>query len=107
MFTKQVLAVNLSDIYGPGGALEAAAPGGVKISTLVNPIIANVLIISGVVAFFTVFLAGFNYITAGGDKTKTEQSQQMLNYGILGIIVVVAAYLITRLIGLQIGFKFF
>jgi len=106
MFIKQVLALNLGspDIYAPGAALGGSSA---TLSKLINPLIANVLVISGIVAFFTVFLAGFNYITAGGDKVKTEQAQQMLNYGILGIVVIAAAALITRLIGLQIGFTFF
>jgi hypothetical protein len=104
MLTNHLLAINLGSVYQPG---NAAVSGGatITLSTLVNPLIANVLIISGVVAFFVIFLAGFNYITAGGDKGKTEQAQQMLNYGVLGIIVVAVAYLITNLIGTQLGIK--
>jgi len=104
MFTKQALAVGLDTLYAPGSAM-----GGVdaRLDTIVNPLIANTLIISGVVAFFTVFLAGYNYISAGGDKAKTEQAQNMLTYGILGLIVIASAYLITRLIGAQFGLKLF
>lgn len=104
MFIKQALAVDLETLYAPGAALGGKSA---TLSNLLNPIIANVLVISGVAAFFTIFFAGFTYITAGGDKTKTEQAQQMLNYGILGLIVIVVAYLITKLVGLQLGFSFF
>ena len=104
MITQQLLAINLGSAYQPGNA-SVTGGASMTLSTLVNPLIANTLIISGVVAFFTIFLAGFNYITAGGDKTKTEQAQQMLNYGVLGIIVVAVAYLITNLIGTQLGIK--
>lgn len=102
--TSQLLAIALEDIYTPGQAM-----GGQKatIGTLVTPIISNVLIISGLFAFMTIIFAGFSYITASGDKGKIEQSQNMLNYGILGLIVVVTAFLITRVIGAVIGFKFF
>lgn len=107
MFIKQVIAAgSLEDVYAPGKALNAAAPGSSPtLSTLVNPIIANILIISGIVAFFTIFLAGFNYVSAGGDKAKTEQAQNMLNYGIIGIIVIAAAFLITKLVGTQLSIK--
>lgn len=95
----------LEDMYAPGKALDTAAGGNLTLSTLVNPIIANVLIISGVFAFLTILFAGFNYITAGGDKGKTEQAQQMLNYGILGIVVIAVAYLITNIIGQMLNLK--
>jgi len=104
MLVKQALALNLSDIYSPATAL-----GGSKatLSTLINPILANVLIISGIVAFGTILVAGFSYIAASGDKAKTEQASQALTYGIIGLVVVVAAFIITRIMGAILGFTFF
>lgn len=102
--TRQLLAVALEDYYAPGKAMGG---NDATISKLVNPLINNVLIISGLFAFFTIIFAGFAYITASGDKAKTEQAQNMLNYGILGLVVVVVAFLITRLVGALFGFKFF
>ena len=102
--TRQVLAIALEDIYAPG---KAVGGQGATIATLANPLIANVLIISGITAFLVIIFAGFAYISASGDKTKTEQAQNMLNYGILGLILIVTAFLITRVMGAVIGFKFF
>ncbi len=102
--TSKLLAVALEDIYAPGQAMGGQSA---TIGKLITPIISNVLIISGLFAFMTIIFAGFSYITASGDKGKTEQSQNMLNYGILGLVVVVTAFLITRVIGAVIGFKFF
>src|SRR6187455_1029309 len=104
MFIKQVFATSLESIYAPGAAMGGDSA---NVSKLVSPLIANILIFSGLAAFFVILLSGFNYVTSNGDKAKVEQSQQMLNYGILGIIVVVTAFAITRIIGTLIGFKFF
>jgi uncharacterized membrane protein len=104
MLVKQVLALNLDTIYKPA---EALGGQDAKLDTLVNPIIYNVLIISGIVAFITIIISGFTYITAAGDKGKTTQAQHMLNYGIIGLVLVVAAFMITRLLGSILGFKFF
>lgn len=101
---RQVYAVALDQIYEPGKAMGGDSA---TIATLLNPIIQNVLIISGLFAFFTIVFAGVAYITASGDKAKVEQAQHMLNYAILGLIVVVTAFLITRVIGAVIGFTFF
>lgn len=103
MFVQKAFALDLVSAYPP-----AAALGGenATLSTLVSPIISNVLIISGIVAFGTILLSGFSYITAAGDKTKTAQAQLMLNYGIIGLVVIAAAFLITRLMSAILGFKF-
>jgi hypothetical protein len=103
MLVNHTLAeVNLGSAYSPANALGANP----TLSTLVNPIIANVLIISGIAAFLSILFAGFAFITANGDKTKTTQASQALTYGIIGLVVVVAAFLITRIMGAILGFKF-
>ncbi len=103
MLAKQVLAdINLSDVYPPAKALG----GDPTLSSLINPIIANVLIISGIVAFGAILFSGFTYITASGDKNKTAQASQSLTYGIIGLVVVVAAFIITKLMGAILGFNF-
>lgn len=102
MLVTQAFAIDLSTIYAPAAALGPNP----TLSTLINPIIADVLILSGILAFGTILLAGFNFITAAGDKAKTAQAGVMLNYGIIGIVVVVAAGVVTRLIGAILGFSF-
>ena len=104
MLIRQVNAAALDGIYKPAASMGGT---GATISTLVSPIIANTLIVSGLVAFFVILFAGFSYISGAGDKAKLTQSTQMLNYGILGLVVVVASYLITKIIGTVIGFNFF
>lgn len=104
MLAKQVLALDLGDKYGPASALGGQSA---KLDTLVNPIIYNVLIISGLVAFVIIIISGFTYVTASGDKGKITQAQHMLNYGIIGLVLVVAAFMVTRLLGSILGFKFF
>jgi len=100
-----IAAVPLEDWYAPAKVLESGSDA--TLSKLINPLVYNILIISGVMAFIVIILAGFNYITASGDKGKLEQSQNMLNYCILGLILIVTAFLITRVMGAVIGFKFF
>lgn len=105
MFIRQLYAAaSLEYFYKPSQALGGK---NVTISTILNPLISNGLIISGIVAFFVILFAGFMYISGAGDKNKMTQSSQMLTYGILGLVVVVSAYLITRILGAALGFNFF
>jgi hypothetical protein len=102
MLVPKAYAINLTDVYAPAKAMGENA----TVSTLVNPIIADVLIVSGILAFGTILFAGFAYVTSAGDKAKTQQASQALTYGIIGLVVVVAAYLITKLMGSIFGFNF-
>lgn len=105
MFIKQLYAAaSLEYYYQPSRALGGKS---VTISTILNPLIANGLLLSGIVAFFVIIFAGFMYISGAGDKNKMTQSTNMLTYGILGLVIVVSAYLITRILGMAIGFSFF
>jgi len=104
MLIKTAFAAGLETYYQP-----AAAMGGqsANIGKLLTPLIANVFIISGLFAFFVIIFAGFTYITGAGDKNKMTQATNMLTYSILGLVIIGAAYLITRIIGKLLGFDFF
>jgi len=102
--TGTVYAVqDLSNIYAPGQSLGGSSA---QIGTLLAPILTNIMIFIGVLGLFVIIFSGFTYITGGGDKNKIAQAQNMLNYGIIGLVLVAAAYLITRIIGMLIGFDF-
>lgn len=101
---RLLAATNLSDIYSPGKALGGTSA---TFGELVTPLIQNVLIICGVGALFFLVFAGFNYITAGGDKGKIENAGQAINYAIIGLVLIAVAYLITLLVGKMVGINIF
>ncbi len=102
MFIKPVQAFDLETFYKPGASIGG---NGAKISNVLSPIISNTIIVSGLVSFFVILFAGFMYISGAGDKAKLTQATNMLNYGILGLVIVAAAYLVTTILGTVLGFK--
>ena len=98
------LPTNLSEIYSPGKAL-----GGDKfvLSDLLNPLIQNVITISAIAALIVLIFAGFGYITSNGDEKKIQASGSMINYALIGLVVIAAAWLITKIIGKLFGYEFF
>lgn len=96
--------MKLSDIYSPAQAL-----GGddTTLSTILNPLIQNVLTLSAIAAFITLIFAGFGYITSAGDEKKIKASSSMINYALIGLIVIASAWLITKIIGSLFGYEFF
>jgi hypothetical protein len=92
------------NVYLPGAKLGNTSA---TFSTLLNPLIVNILVISALAAFITIIFAGFNYITASGDKAKAEQATNMLNFALLGLAIIAGAYLITKIVGSIVGIDLF
>ncbi len=56
-----------------------------------------------VVATIFIIMAGFKYVTAGGDSSKIDEAKHMLTYAIIGIAVGLLAFTIPKLIGGFVG----
>jgi len=100
---KPIFAENLSDIYSPAKALGG---DNFVLSDLLNPLIQNLLTISAIAAFIVLIFAGFGFITSAGDEKKLKDSSNMINYALIGLLLVASAWLITKIIGSLFGYDF-
>ena len=62
-----------------------------------NAVIA-IMQLAGVALFLMFIVGGFQFITSGGNPKQLEQARGTLTYAIIGVIVIVCAYLILKLI---------
>jgi hypothetical protein len=92
----------LRDIYAPASPYPTDT-NSVTITQFLNPILNFAIIAIGLSAFFTLLLAGFNYITSNGDKNKVELATQMFTYAIIGLVLIAASFIITNIIGGLVG----
>ncbi|MBI3954716.1 hypothetical protein HY333_01595 [Candidatus Collierbacteria bacterium] len=104
--TKPLLAAKepLENFYDPAKPLGGSSA---TIGNFLAPLISNILIVIGIAAFVSILISGFNYISASGDKAKIEQSSRTLLYSLLGLVLAVGAYLLTKIAGSLVGFDFF
>ena len=91
----------ISDFYLPGQKLGGSAA---TIGTLVSPLIRNVLVLTVLASVILVVIAGFNFVTSAGDKSKTQQATNMITYGLIGLVLAIAAFTITQIMGKIGGF---
>ena len=75
----------------------------VDIRTTVGRIIIVVLGFLGVIFMVLAVYAGFLYMTAAGSEEKTKKSMDMLRNAIIGLIIVLMAWAITRTTILVLG----
>jgi len=60
--------------------------------------ISVVLALAGIVLFVMFLIGGLRYLTSGGDPKATEAAKGTLTHAIAGLVVLILAFLILRLI---------
>jgi hypothetical protein len=80
-----------------------ADPGAATIQCL-EPLFVNVVngiaSLAGVALFIMVVVSGFTFMTSGGDPKKLEQAKGAFTNALIGLVVMVVAYLILRTISI-------
>ncbi len=75
--------------------------------TMVTSLLQIALIASVILVLFQLVTAGLNWITSGGDKSKTDSARDKIVAAIIGLVLVVASWaiflFILQLIGLEPG----
>ncbi len=59
--------------------------------------------LAGIVAVFFIILAGIKFLTSGGDPKQVEGARKTLTYAVAGLIVILLAFAIIKLIGTITG----
>ena len=67
---------------------------------LFNSVLRIIFIIAGVWAFFNIVIAGFNFISAGGDPKKVAAAWQKIWQSFLGLVIIVCSFLLAAIIGI-------
>ena len=63
---------------------------------LIGAVLQYLVVFSGAVAVLVVFWSAYQFITAAGDPAKAEGARKTLWSGLIGLIIVVAAYAFIR-----------
>ena len=92
------------NLLATGDILNLNAPTGfenlqnISFGSLVGLAISFILIVAAVAFFFMLVLGGIKWITSGGDKGKTEAARNQITAGLVGLVIVFAAWAILTLI---------
>lgn len=68
------------------------------LETVFGNVVRSALGFAGIVLFILLLVAGFKYITSGGDPKAVEGARKTLTSAIVGLIVILVSYLILVLI---------
>lgn len=91
---------------GPLGTFEVSEKVDTAIG-LFNQVISNIVglltVIAGIWFIFQFIIGAFSWLTAGGDKAKTEAARAKITSGIIGLAIVIVAIFLIDLIGSLLG----
>ncbi|HSW90096.1 MAG TPA: hypothetical protein VLH19_04465, partial [Patescibacteria group bacterium] len=104
--TLGALALSTSTVFADTSVNIDAGAAGFKISDLgklIQSLLSVVLAIVGLLVFVYLIWGGVEWITAGGDKSKTESARQKITNAIIGLAIVAAAFAISKVLGSFFG----
>lgn len=97
-------SIDFGDITGFGPLGENQGDSSINtFSSFVSSAIGLMTIIAIIWFVFVFFSGAIGIITAGGDKASLENSRKRIVSGVIGLVVVVAAVFVVKLIGFLIG----
>jgi len=68
------------------------------IRSTISAIINVLLGFLGVIAVVIILLGGFKWMTAGGGEDKIGEAKKLITAGIIGLIIILAAYAIAQFV---------
>jgi hypothetical protein len=86
-----------------GGLLPTTIGGAKNVPQLIGVFISIILGFLGIVFFLLVFYAGLVWMTARGDESKIEDSKKTIEAAIIGLVIIMAAYALTRFVFTSLG----
>lgn len=91
-------ASGLRSEFGLGGL-----NGATTLSELILGIIRYMLLFAGSIAVIFIIIGGYQYVTSGGNEEQAEKGRKTLVNAIIGIVVIVLAYVIVNVIANLVG----
>ncbi|MBI4652685.1 hypothetical protein HY750_00295 [Candidatus Kuenenbacteria bacterium] len=90
-------AVNAEDLL-PGNIVNQSGLPKTELKATIMRIINIVLGFLGIIAIIIIIIGGFKWMTCGGSEEKTTEAREMIIAGIIGLVIILAAYAIANFI---------
>ncbi len=92
----EAIKLNPGDIgYNP--SIKCTVDKCIESSSLAG-ILNTVYLVAGMIAVLIIVIAGFFYVTANGDANQVTKAKNTILYAIIGLAVVMFAFVITQFV---------
>jgi len=70
----------------------------VEADTAINGILNTVYFAAGIIAVIVIIVSGFFYVASQGDASKIKRAKDGILYSVVGLVIVMSAFLITNFV---------
>ena len=97
---KEAYAVKIEEVWRPAQTAEFQSFGG-----LISFFLPKVFLVAGIIFFVITIYAGFSFMRSGGsqDAHEKEKWRMVLTYGVIGLVIIFAAFWILQIINFITG----
>jgi len=79
------------------GTVEGGPGWAANLGSIISTALSFVMALAALIVFMYLIWGGIEWITSGGDKSKTESARNKITAAVLGLIVLAASYAILLL----------
>ena len=106
---KKLLATNLGNLVPPGGSgvmdPDFVADPLTSFERIVSIIIGVMTVGGGIYFLFVIITGAYNWISAAGDKQKLTKARDTVLQALIGLVVMLGAYVLVAVAGYVLGFS--
>lgn len=88
---------------GQGNANANAVIVGGQFNRIISAVVGLMTVIAAIWFIFQFITAGYQWISSGGDKNNLNMARDKITNSLIGLIIVVAAWIVIGLIGTILG----
>jgi hypothetical protein len=100
IFIERIFAQDASTIIG---TVTNPLPSGQGVTTGLVPFLSNILrlvfVVAGIYALINLILAGFGYMSAGGDAKALQKSLDKIWQTLLGLAIIAGSFVLAAIFG--------
>lgn len=83
----------------------AAQQAGIQLNKMISTIIGVMTAVAAIWFIFQFIIAGYQWIQSGGDKNNLSEARDKITNSLIGLIIVVAAWIIIGIVGKILGLE--
>ena len=105
MTTKTLISESLgtfkatSSAFAPTTGAEAAT----TFERILSIAIGGFTLVAAIYFLFTLLVAAFSWMSAAGDQSKVQKARDTMTNGLIGLVVIIAAYAIIGVVSTMLG----
>ncbi len=93
VLSSSIFFLPLSRVFAVGCEVQGAATLGC-LEPIFTSVVKALLELAGAVLFIMLLVGGFKFLFSGGDQKKLESAKGAITNAIIGLVVIIMAYLI-------------